>query len=187
MNEKTKVQWGVPVALGLLLTILGMIAIAVPFLATLEISWLMGALFIVSGFAQLIHVFQFDPNRSRVGRLLLSALSIVAGLLVLRNPITGAFAITLVMAFYFLAASAGRGALALEFRGGTGRGWLAFSAVVSLFLGIYLISTISTSSLTIPGLFLGVDLIIYGITLITLGAGLKKYNVIESVWPTKAA
>jgi len=101
--------------------------------------------------------------------------------------ITGAFAITLVMAFYFLAASAGRGALALEFRGGTGRGWLAFSAVVSLFLGIYLISTISTSSLTIPGLFLGVDLIIYGITLITLGAGLKKYNVIESVWPTKAA
>ena len=188
MKTQTSYQWGLPSLLGVLLVLLGGIAIGVPLLATLEISWLMGAVFIVSGIAQMIHTFNFDPNRSRVGRFLLAGLSLVAGFLVLRNPVTGAFAITLVMAFYFLSASVGRIAIAFELGSGSGRGWLVLSSAVSLFLGIYLISTLSTSSLVIPGLFLGVDLIMYGITFIALGLGLKRLGVIvESEWPTKAA
>jgi uncharacterized membrane protein HdeD (DUF308 family) len=189
MYEKPRrYPWGLPVALGLFLIILGGIAIAAPLLATFELSWLLGVVFIISGITQLIHTFRFDPNRSKVGRLMLAALAIVAGILVLGRPVTGAFAITLVMAFYFLATSFGRAALAFEFRNGTGKGWLAFSAIVSLFLGVYLLATLSTSSLVIPGLFLGVDLIFFGITLMTIGAGLRSFGVvIEPGWPRKVA
>ena len=187
-QNSNRYPWGLPTVLGLLLIVLGGFAIAVPFIATLEISWLMGTLFIISGVTQLFHTFQFDPMRSRVGRLLLAALSVVAGVLVLRNPITGAFAITLVMAFYFLAASVGRAALAFELGRGTGKGWLAFSSVISLFLGIYLLSTLLVSSLTIPVIFLGVDLIFYGVALITLGVGAKHYGLsAEPSWPSKVA
>jgi uncharacterized membrane protein HdeD (DUF308 family) len=190
MYQKQKLyRWGLPTGLGLVLTLFGVIAIAVPLLATLEISWLLAVLFVVSGIIQLIHTFRFDPMRSRVGRFLLAALSIVAGVLILGNPISGAFAITLVMAFYFLVASVGRAALAFELRKSTrSKGWMIASSIISLFFGIYLIATLSTSSLVIPGLFLGVDLIFYGVTLVTLGVGLKKEGVIvELEWPKKSA
>jgi uncharacterized membrane protein HdeD (DUF308 family) len=112
----------------------------------------------------------------------------VAGLLVTRNPIIGASAITLVLAFYFLAASVGRLGIAYESLPGNGRSWLFLSSAVSLLLGIYLITTLSVSSLVIPGLLLGLDLIIYGITLITLGTALRKNRVVnEPEEPSKAA
>ena len=177
-----------PTLLGLLLLLLGGLAIAVPLLATIEISWFISVLFIVSGIMQLIHTFQFDPMRSKVGRILLAALSIVTGVLVLRNPIASAFVMTFLMAFYFLAAFIGRAALALELNNGNGKGWLAFSSIVSLFIGIYLMSNLSSNALLIPGLFLGVDLIFYGIAFITVGiSGMPFGTSINSIHSRKAA
>jgi uncharacterized membrane protein HdeD (DUF308 family) len=168
--------------------LLGGISIAVPILATVEISLLLGALFIISGIAQLIHIFKVVPTRNKIYPVFIAGLSLLAGVLVFRSPMTGAVTITLIMAFYFLAASVGRAVLAFEITGGSEKIWLALSSIVSLFLGGYLIFTLPSSSLLIPGLFLGVDLIFYGITLIALTASLRNYNYkisTDSMWTAK--
>lgn len=91
MNHKVKFfQTKSQTILGLLFLLLGGLAIAVPLLATIEISWLIGVLFIASGITQLFHTFQFDLMQSKVDQILLAALSIVTGALVLLNPIASA-------------------------------------------------------------------------------------------------
>lgn len=169
-----------PIVLGIVLILLGGISMAAPLMVTIEIAWWMGVLLIVSGVAQVIHIYKHDPMRSRVGRIFLSALSIITGLLVMRDPLTGAYVITLLMAFYFIAAAIARIALAFERRRGAGKGWLVLSSIISLVLGVYLISTLSTSSMVIPGLFLGVDFIFYGIAFITAGGSIELNSVIYS-------
>ena len=69
--------------------ILGVIVIGAPILATIGISWLMGLSFVISSVAQLIHAFRFTKLRGWVSRYLLASLSVVAGVITLRNPIAG--------------------------------------------------------------------------------------------------
>ena len=175
MNENgmpSSLRWAV--GLGALLIAMGIIAIALPVAATLEAAWLMGVILVVSGIAQLAHSFRFERARSGTFRVLMGGISIVAGILTLRNPIAGALVITIVMAFYLLVVSVGRALLAFEFRQMKGRVGLVVSAVLALLLGSYLLSTLATSSLIIPGTFLGLDLIVYGVAFIALARGLKN-------------
>ena len=167
-------RWSV--AIGILLVIIGIFSISLPIVTTLSISWLLGIGFIASGLAQVIHIFTREKDRGRLSRFLLSALSIIAGVLVLRNLLVGAMAITLSVAFYFLASAVGRGLLLYEWGSFKGRGWLIFSSAISFFLGVYLILNFPVASIYIPGLFFGVDLVFYGFSLIAFAIAQKKLD-----------
>ena len=150
--------------------VLGGGVIGVSIIATLEIALLLGIALIISGAAQLFHISRFTRAWGWGSRLLLAAISIVAGVVILRNPMVGALAMTLAMASYFLLAAVGRAVLALEASEAKGRTWLILSALVSFVLGLYLIGTLPVSSLYIPGTLLGIDLIFYGASLTALSA-----------------
>lgn len=170
----TEYSWEWPALMGVLLMVLGATVIGVPIVATVAISWLMGAVFLVSGIAQLIHAFRFTTSRGWVSRFLLASLSIVAGLITLRNPLAGALGITLVLSFYLLLSGVARGLLSIEAKGMKGRGWLSLSSVATLFLGGYLFFHLEANSLYIPGTLLGVDLIFYGVSLTFFAGNFRR-------------
>ena len=160
--------------IGIFLVLLGLLAVGLPVVTTLSIAWLLGVGFIASGLAQLFHVFSREGARGRLSHFLLSALSMIAGIVVLRNPLVGAMAITLFVAFYFLASAVGRWLLLYEWGSFKGRGWLVFSSLISFVLGAYLIVNFPVYSLFIPGLFFGVDIVFYGFSLIAFGFTQKR-------------
>src|SRR5437773_6633069 len=90
-------------ALGVGLLLLGILAIAVPFVATLATTLFIGWLLIVGGVAQAVHAFQ---NRRWAGfpwAVVSSVLYVIAGILVVANPLVGTLTLTLILAGFFLA------------------------------------------------------------------------------------
>lgn len=167
-------SWEGLVGLGALLVILGSIALFAPVMTTMGLSVMMGVLFLASGIAQLAHAFRYIREKGKFTRFLLAGLSLVAGVMVLRNPVVGAVAITTVTAIYLLVSAVGRGILAFEIKPETGWGSLLFSAVISFVLGAYLLASFPTLSLVVPGIFFGVDLVVFGISLVAFAMNVRR-------------
>ena len=178
-NRSVRYSWEWPVTIGLVLVILGILAIIIPFAATVGVSLLMGFILLVSGTAQLIHAIRYVRDHGRVSRFLLSAIAIVAGVVTIRNPIAGAMGITLALAFYLLMGSLARGTLAFELGRFQGKGWMIFSTAISFLLGVYLLATFPVSSVIIPGVFLGVDLVFYGTSLISASNYFRRIEFLD--------
>jgi uncharacterized membrane protein HdeD (DUF308 family) len=68
----------------------------------------------------------------------------------------------------------GKWLFASELRPAKGWGWLFASALVSLTLGVLLIVSFPASSLIVPGIFFGIDLIFYGSSCVGTAFTLRK-------------
>ena len=170
----TQYAWEWPAAIGVFLIVLGATLISNAAAATVGIAWFMGIAFVVSGLVQFVHAYPFVGHHGWASRFLLAALSVVAGIITLANPIVGAMGITVVLAFYLLFAAVSRAMLGIEAKNVKGRSWLFVSAAVSFFLGATVLVTISTTSLFIPATLLGVDLIFYGISLTLISGRFRQ-------------
>jgi uncharacterized membrane protein HdeD (DUF308 family) len=173
-SNESHTRRGWPVVMGIVLIILGATAVAVPVATSAALAWTLGVLFLASGIAQLIHAFNFIKHSGRVGRFLLSAISIVAGVLTLRNPFGGMMGITLALSFYMLINAVMKGAMAVELRPLRGWGWLVASSLISFIFGVYLLITLPISSLFVPGFFFGVDLIFFGVSMVVVPTMIRK-------------
>lgn len=154
--------------------VLGVAVLAAPRMATVEISFLLGFALVLSGIAQIVHAFRFTGSPGSGSRFTLAILSMVAGVLILGNPIAGAAGITLVLICFLLFGSVAKTIFAIEAKGIHGRRWLIVSSIVSFCLGVYLLVTMRTSSLIVPGIFLGVDLIFFGASLMSFSGSLRN-------------
>lgn len=162
------------IGLGALLVILGIVALVAPVATSIGLAWLMGALFLASGLAQAVHAIRTIHNPGKFTRFLLSALAIVAGIVTMRNPAAGMLAITMVLGFYLLASSVAKWFLATDLAPFQGRIWMMVSSGISFLLGILLIISSPATSLIVPGVFFGVDLIFYGAGLIGLSFTMQR-------------
>lgn len=163
------------IAIGALLMLLGVVAIAAPIGSSVTLAWLMGALFLATGIAQFVSACWLIRESGRISRFLLSALAIVAGVISMRNPVAGAMGVTLALAFYLIASSVGKFLMAFEIKPAKGWGLLLVSSAVSLILGVILIAAFPTDSLMVPGLFFGIDLIFFGASLVSFAFVLRKH------------
>jgi uncharacterized membrane protein HdeD (DUF308 family) len=162
--------------LGAFIVLLGMATIAVSDMATLAVSWVVGIALIGGGIAQLFHASRFFKTSSAMIRFLIAAFTIIAGGLILKTPMVGAIAITLVLALYLIFAAVAKLVLAYEVPHTHSKGTLIFSSIISLFLGCCLLFTFPLSSLFIPGTIVGVDLIFYGMSIAVASVYLKSGN-----------
>jgi uncharacterized membrane protein HdeD (DUF308 family) len=170
----TDLSWGWVGITGALLMILGAAVVAASTFATLALSWLLGLGLIVGGLMQLFHTRRFGELSHPAIQFLVGALSLVAGVLVLRSPLVGAEGITLVIAFYLLFGGVTKSVFALEGSGMPGRGGVIFSAVISAVLGLGLLAIFPISSIIVPGALVGVDFFFYGISLIVVASHLRR-------------
>lgn len=166
---------GWTIALGILFVITGIIALAVPVTTSVALGALLGVLFLVNGVAQLVHAIRFTGQGGDLFRYLSSLLFVAAGVLALRNPVAGAAGITLILAFFLFASSFARWMLASDIRPEKGWVMLFASALVSFALGVFLVASLPAASLTVPGILFGIDMVIFGGTLI--GAAMQARKV----------
>ncbi|MEJ0092036.1 MAG: DUF308 domain-containing protein [Methylocella sp.] len=168
------VHWGWFVALGLGLAILGALAIWRARTATIVYVVFLGALLLAGALAVLIVAFSFAGYwTSFFAHVLWAVLLAIIGFILVSRPAISAEAITLVIAFYLIVTGVlGIGfALFSHIRGE----WISvFDGVVSLALGALLLSGWPVTGLWAIGLFIGIDLILRGITIVALGLGLRS-------------
>lgn len=169
-------RWKLIVAEGVLLLILGVLAVLAPFVAGLATALFFGWLFLFSGVAGLVFTYRSREDPGFWWALLSSAVALLAGLALLWNPVGGLFSLTFVLIAYFIIDGVLTILLGLEHRKALADGWqwTVFSGVVDLILAALVIAGLPGSALWAVGLIVGIDLAMAGAGIVGLGLAARK-------------
>lgn len=161
------------IVLGIALLILGAIAIGDSLLVTVVSITLFGLILIVGSVIGIIEAFRLKKWTGFFLHLFLAVLSGIVGLIIVANPVAGAVTLTLLMSVYFVVGGLFRIIFALVERFDSW-GWMFFNGVVTLLLGIFIWKQWPLSGLWIIGLFIGIEMIIYGWSWLMLALSVRR-------------
>ncbi|WP_062221806.1 MULTISPECIES: HdeD family acid-resistance protein [unclassified Aureimonas] len=152
---------------GLLMAFAGVAALLLPFVATIVSTLFFGWLLILLAFAGLIACFRMRGAEGFWSNLAFTLLTLLLGAIILFDPFAGAVTLTTALAVYFLLVGLATFPLALAFRQSTGRFvLLVVSALVNVALALFLVIGLPGTAVWAVGSFLGISLLISGISLL---------------------
>ena len=154
--------------LGIAAIVAGAIALAMPLVASFAANTVIAAMLIASGAVGLFTSFRRRDGGAIAIGFALSALAVVTGILMLVAPFAGIVALSTLIVAFFLASGAIRIWYGIKAREMRGRGWLIASGALSIVLAALLWFAFPASALWLPGMLLGIDLILYGTLMISL-------------------
>jgi uncharacterized membrane protein HdeD (DUF308 family) len=160
-------SWGWYLALGIVLIVLGMIAIGSTFVMTIASVFFFGWLLIIGGVMEVIHAFWHKRWAGFFLDLLTGILYVVAGWMMVTNPAQSALLLTLVIAMFLVFEGVFRIVAALAARY-PHWGWVMFNGVISLILGVMIWRQWPYSGLWVIGLFVGIEMLLNGWSLVML-------------------
>lgn len=153
---------------GIVLIVLGVLAILFPLVFSIAAKTLLGWIFLLTGAAMLYLAFQAKGWRSGLWTGLIAVMHIALGVYLGLFALTGLIGLTFLMGLMFLVQGAFECMISLQHRPKKGWGWLALNGVVTLLLGILLIAGLPGTALWAIGLFLGINFLSSGIALMAL-------------------
>src|SRR5215472_7371472 len=161
---------------GIVLVLLGAIAIVVPPLATLTYTILIGWVFLISGAVGLVTTFWMRHAPGFWWSLLSAVIAIAAGLLLLGWPVTGALSLTLVLTSFFIVEGIASIMYAIEHRNQlTGRwGWMLLSGIIDLILAAIIIAGLPGTAAWAIGLLVGINMLFGGAAMIGMALAARN-------------
>src|ERR1700724_1286147 len=133
--EGLRHQWGWFLVLGILMLLLGTIAVIIAPAATLGTVLVLGWLIVLSGVIEAIHSFRMRKWGGIFLHLTAGILGIFIGLMIVTHPVAGALAWTLLFASFFTVVGLFRTVAAIRLKF-PNWGWAIFDGVVTLLFGI---------------------------------------------------
>ena len=156
------------ILLGIVLMVGGGLALANPFAASIAVTTLVGAFFLLAGALQL-WVALTAPVPHRIATGLIGVLGLLAGVSLIANPLAGVISLTLLVGIVFLITGAARLGMAWRLRETPLFWFLLLSGAASVLIGFLVVGNIAAAATTLLGLLLGIQLLADGIGLIALG------------------
>jgi len=169
-----RAKWGWIVAFGVISLVAGVIALGSVVLATASAVFIVGVMMLLVGVAEIIAAFGVRSWGRFFMWLVLGAFYVLAGFICLQNPFEAATILTLLLGISLIVGGLVRIFLATQMKHGTPWGWVVFSGILSVLLGLMIVSHWPASSFYTLGIFLGIDLIFIGSAWISMGLALKK-------------
>jgi len=153
---------------GIVLVVLGILALLAPVIASVAATVLFGWLLLLSGVIGLVTTFRVRNAPGFWWSLLSAVIGIVAGVLLLGWPLLGTLSLTAVLIAFLLAEGVVSILYALEHRNAlSGRwGWMLASGIIDVGLGVLLAIGLPGTAMWALGLLLGINLIFGGWALI---------------------
>jgi len=169
-----RAHWGWFVAIGILLVVLGVAAIAYALTATLVSVIVIGTFMLIGAVGLIIQAWRVKKWSGFIVWTLSGLLYGAAGLIAILNPLAGALALTLLLGAALIAAGLFRLWVWFQNRSQPGSPWVALSGLLTLAVGILIAIGWPANSLMILGLLLGIDLLFQGWSLLFTGLALRK-------------
>lgn len=158
---------------GILAIIVGVLAIAVPAVASVSIAVLVGILVIVLAVVWLFAAIGSETSTGwRITGIILSVLLLIGGLWILFNPIEATIGLTAVIAIVFIVMGVVRLAAAIG-GGGDGRWLIAVGGVLSIIIGVLISVDFPSSAAWAIGLLVGIQFLFDGIGLVMVSMAMK--------------
>jgi len=139
---------------------------------------LVGGILVTAGICLVALSFVTGDWSGFLVTLAAGALTAIAGFAILTSPPTAAAAITLMVGAILIAAGLFR-AVASIFMRFPNWGWSLLSGIASLVMGGLLVSNWQTAGLFLLGLYIGIDLILHGISWVAFG--LKVHSLARAL------
>lgn len=157
------------IVLGIVLLLLGIVAIIFPFMTTIAVKIMIGWLFLIGGVVQIIHAFSTQKWSSFFFNLLVGILYVFAGGWLAFFPFTGILTLTIFLAAMFIVQGILEFGMAFKMRPQSGWGWMLFSGIVAILLGILIFGGLPGTAVWAIGLLVGINLLSSGIAYLFLG------------------
>jgi uncharacterized membrane protein HdeD (DUF308 family) len=172
-------HWVLFLVEGVVLMVLGLIAIVLPPIATLAVEILFGWLFLISGIMGLITTFWMRQAPGFWWALLSAVLGIAAGLVLLAWPLSGVLTLTLILIVFFTIEGIATIMYALDHkRELSGRwGFLLASGIVDLALAAIIYVGLPGTAAWAIGLLVGINMLFGGAALIGLALHARRLAV----------
>ena len=178
--------WGWFLALGIVLIVLGIFAVGWAAVVTVASVIIFGWLLIAGGVMQALHAFWRKRWGGFFVDLLTGILYVVAGFVVVANPGTSAAALTLLIAMFLIIGGLFRIAASAT-ACSPNWGWILVHGIISLLLGIAIWRRWPVSGLWVIGLFIGIEMMLNGWTLVALGLAARKLPQVKRGSPARSA
>jgi uncharacterized membrane protein HdeD (DUF308 family) len=161
-------HWKLFLIEGIILVILGLLAVAVPVVAGLAVTILFGWLFVVSGIVGLITTFAVRQAPGFWWSLLSGVLGVVVGGWLLLLPDVGLAALTYLLIAFFIIEGVATIMFALEHKAVlSGRwAWMFVSGIVDLFLAGVILAGLPGAAAWALGLIVGINMVFGGASMI---------------------
>jgi len=162
---------------GIILVILGILAIAIPPLASLAVTIVLGWLFLISGLSGLVATFMGRGAPGFWWSLLSALLAVVVGIVLLAMPVSGTLTLTILLVAFFLVEGIASIMYALEHRDHLPArwGWMVASGIVDIIIAGLVFAGLPSSAAWAIGLLVGINMLMGGVALV--GMALHARNI----------
>ena len=155
-------KWGWFLALGIVLILAGLAAIAFPLLGTIAVKIMLGWLFLIGGVLMIMHAFQAPGWQGFLWELLVGILYAVAGAYLAFFPLTGLLTLAILLAVMFIIEGIFEVIQAFRVRPHEGWGFLLLSGIAALAVGVLITLSLPSSAEWALGLLAGINLLFSG-------------------------
>jgi uncharacterized membrane protein HdeD (DUF308 family) len=167
-REAIRRHWLLFLIQGLIMIVLGFVAIGEPMVATLAVALFAGWLFLISGVVGLAGLFTARRAPSLWWTALSSLLGILVGIYLIWRPLAGVLSLTLVAAGYFGAQGIVQIITAIAHRRALPSWtWMLLGGAVNLVLAALILSGWPGTAEWTLGLLFGINLLVWGMSLTT--------------------
>lgn len=169
--------WWIYVLLGVGFIILGALAIVLPLAAAFAVSQLIGILLLIGGGVHFVFTLKRHESVGKVALgIVVSALYVIAGLILLAYPFAALLSLTLFLAAFLVVAGIFKVIAAVQAYGTAHWGWTLAGGLLTLVLGVLMWTQWPGFAVWAVGLLVGIDLIFMGWTAITVGIGMHMLS-----------
>lgn len=159
---------------GVVLILLGMLAVGSPFLAAVAVNAVLAWLIVFAGVVHVIFAFHARGVGSVLWKLLVGVAYVAFGMYLLARPALGVASLTLVLASLFLIVGVLDIVEFFRARALKGSGWILLDGVVTLLLGLLIYAHWPSSSAWAVGTLVGVSMIIGGVTRVMVSLAVRR-------------
>ena len=159
---------------GIVLLVLAGLLLASPVAAGEFVIIVVAAVLVLTGLAQLIQSFRSPGGAERIFSALLGLVVAGLGVMVWRNPEIGSGFLMALLMIFFVINGLWKISTAWRFRGASGWIWLMLSGLVSLVFVWLLWSQWPLAGAWVIGVFIGIDLMLTGLSMIVLAVTARR-------------
>jgi uncharacterized membrane protein HdeD (DUF308 family) len=159
---------------GILLIVLGIIAIALPAASTIFAETWFSLILVSAGAAKLVYAFKTREQGGFAWKVALSLLYIATGVMLFIYPLTGVLTLTLLLGSFLLTEGVFELILAFRLRPQSNWTWVLVNGIVTLLLGLFIWFQWPFDAPWLLGTLVGASILFTGISRVMLSLGLAS-------------
>jgi uncharacterized membrane protein HdeD (DUF308 family) len=171
MIDGIKQNAGMAIFTGILLIILGILAMGSPLMAGLSVALFVGWMLIAGGIMQIIFAIR---TKGGIFAILMGVLSLLAGGYMISNPGVTLAVLSIILAAFLIVSGIAEAMVAFSVRPADGWVWALISAIASFILGVMIWQQFPIGGALAIGILLGLKLLFSGMMLLMLGTAVRK-------------